>query len=223
MAATLDRAFSDELYADLPHAFRDLDTTGHLLAFVRVLGDIAGGLGLTLTVMEGDGYIRPLTLSNGSVVTIGDWVTVGSAVIDPGTGGAVLPLESPVTGLDPDNNLILVIVTGDWVLTDIDTLPEAWARWVAQVLSVDLTPVPAAYWRPWMTSEASRLTGSLAAIDEAVLWHVLDSIPYTVVATSQWEVTVTVEEEAIVTTEAELQAAIDAVAAAGVVVTLVLT
>lgn len=223
MAGFIDREFTEEWYAGLPDAFRDLDTTGQLLGYLRVLGDYMGGVRLTQGVLEGEGFIRPIVLSNGSIITLGDWLNVADAVIDPATGGAVLPLDSPVTSLDPLNAAILVAVSGDWLLTDVDALPAKWLPWVAQVLSVDSRLVPLEHVRSWVQSPWSRLTGSLGVFDEVIPWHTVDSIPWTVEATSQWEVTVTVSDEAITSSAEELQAGLDAVAAAGVAVTLVLT
>lgn len=222
MPAYLDRVFSDDWYAGLPSAFRDLDTDGQLLGYLRVLGDYVGGVGLTQAVLEGEGFIRPITLSNGSIITLGDWLTVGDVVLDETTGGAVLPLDSPVTGLDPFNAAILVAISGDWLLRDVATLPTKWVAWVAQVMSVDLSPTPAVHWRDWIESPWSKLAGSLGAFDAVVPWHTLDSVPWTVEAVSQWEVEVTVSEEAITSSEEDLLAALEGVAAAGVGVTVTL-
>lgn len=222
MTAYTDQQFTNDWYAGLPGAFRDLDTAGQLLGYLRVLGDYVGGVELTQSVLEGEGFIRPITLSNGSIITLGDWLTVDEAVLDPGTGGAVIPLDSPVTGLDPFDASILVAVSGDWLLRDVDTLPSKWVPWVAQVMGVNLENVPAEFWRAWIQSPWSKVTGALGVFDEVVPWHTLDSIPWTVEVTGQWDVEVTVSEEAITTSEAELQAALDAVAAAGVKVTLTL-
>lgn len=220
MATVLDEQLSREWWGRLPDAFRELDTAGQLLGYLRTLGDYAGGLALVIGVLEGSGYIRPIQLTNGSWLTIGDVVVVVDAVLDPVTGGVVLPIDSPVTGLDPVDPGVLLAVSGDWLLQDIQTIPAEWLGWVAQVQSVALAPVPAAQWRSWMEDEASRLTGTLEALRRAVSWHTLASIPSTVERASQWEVVATVQVEAITTSVEALQAALDALAPAGVAVTI---
>lgn len=219
--ATLDQQFTTDWYERLPGAFRDLDTAQQLLHYLRTVGDYAGGLALAINVLEGKGFIRPILLSDGSFITVGDWLTVTDPVMDAPTGGAVIPLDSPVTGLDPFDSGVLVAVSGDWVLTDVQTVPMEWLGWLAQVLAVDLSPVPAGFWRDWIEDPTSRLTGSLAAIQEAAGWHLLDTAPFTVTRTSQWEVTVACQDEAITTSLPELQAAVDGMAPAGVAVTVV--
>lgn len=220
MPLVLDQQLSRDWYRRLPHAFRDLDTSEQLLRYLRSLGDYAGGLALIVQVLEGKGYIRPITLSNDSQIVVGQPVLVIDAVIDPATGGAVIPLDPPVTSLDPFDEDVLVLVSGDWVLQDVASIPGDWLPWIAQCLSVRLDGVPAGEWRPWITSPTSRLTGSLAAIQEAASWHLLETVPFTVARASQWEVTVDCQDEAITTTLTELQAAVDAVAPAGVAVTV---
>lgn len=220
MATVLDEQLSREWMARLPAAFRELDTTGQLLGYLRTLGDYAGGLALVVGVLEGAGYIRPILLTNGSWLTVGDVVVVSGAVTDPVSGGAVLPINEPVTALDPLDPGVLLATSGDWLLMDVQTIPSEWIGWVAQVLSVSLAPVPAPQWRTWMEDETSRLTGTLEAMRRAVSWHTLASIPFTVERASQWQVVATVQVEAITTSVEALQTALDALAPAGVGVTV---
>lgn len=220
MATVLDEQLSREWMERLPAAFRELDTEGQLFGYLRTLGDYAGGLSLVIGVLEGSGYIRPIQLTNGSWLTLGDVLLVTDAVIDPTSRAAVLPLDSPVTVLDPLDPGVLLATSGDWLLADVQTIPTEWIGWVAQVLAVSLTPVPAEQWRAWIEDEASRLTGTLEALRRAVSWHTLTSIPFTVERASQWEVVATVQEEAITTSVEALQAALDALAPAGVGVTV---
>lgn len=223
MATILDSTLTREWYDRLPASFRTLDTDQHLWGFLRLLGDYAGGLALVVGVLEGNWYIRPILLTNGCSITLGDSLTVTDAEIDPATGGCVLPLDTPVTTLDPLDSSILVCVSGDWILTDVQTVPKEWLPWIAQARGIDLRPIPVERWRDWLEDPLAHLAGTLASLEVAASWHLLSSITPVVESTSQWEVTVTVPEAAITTTEAELLAQLEAFAAAGVGITLVLT
>lgn len=222
MATVLDEQLSREWMERLPAAFRELDSAGQLAGYLRTIGDYAGGLALVVGVLEGSGYIRPILLTNGSWLTLGDVVVVTEPVIDAASGGAILPIDAPVTQIDGDDPGVLLAQSGDWILADVTTIPDEWIRWVAQVLSVDVSDVPDEQWRPWIEDPTSRLTGTLAALRAAASWHLLASIPFEIERSSQWEVTATVQVEAITTSLEALQAALDAMAPNGVAVTVTL-
>ena len=220
--ATLDRQLPQAWYDALPGVFRDLDADGHLLAFLRSLGDYAGGLSLMVDVLAGLGFIRPLVLSDGTTLTVGSPL-VGVGTLDPTTGGLIVVLDDPVTRLDTVNPDALVVTSDDWVLNDVQTVPREWLPWLAQVLLADLAAVPAERHRDWIEDPGHLAAGSLASIDAAARWHLLGAVDPVVVRDSQWEVSVTVAEVAVTTSEAEMLAAVRAMEPAGVRVTLTLT
>jgi hypothetical protein len=216
----LDRALTDEWYARLPAALRDLDN-GDLFAYLRVPGDPSGGIRLTLSAIDGTGTARPLVLSDGTTLTWlnGDLTVEGQPA--PDDQGVIVPVEEPATSVVDDD--VLMILTADWRLSDLSSVPRVWLPWLAQVLSVDLTLLPSAVWRDWIGNPVSRITGSLAAIEATAGMFLLDSVPFTVSRTDQWTVTVELQDEALLVDEAVLQAAVDRVAPAGVAVVLDVT
>lgn len=226
MATILDETVTKDWYERLPQTFRDLDDRGDLYGYLRTLGDYAGGLRLLMEVLEGYGFIRPIPLPGpcAATVTVGSGVlTVDGTVFEDTVGGVCIPLAPPVTDVAEGDPEVLVVVSGDWILTDLQTVPAVWLPWLAQVLSVDLAAVQDSRWRDWLGLPVSRYTGSLASIQQVADWHLQETSTPVVERDPEdpWLVTVTVPEFAITTSLEELQAAVTAVEPAGVRVVVV--
>lgn len=212
----VDEEFTRDWYGALPEAFRALDN-GDLYGFLRCLGDIAGGLALTVDVLEGLGSLRPITLPGGVVLRLAGEVTAQTVADD----GAVIPLAAPATAMDPDDAGVLVITNDDWQLADLATAPRQWLPWLAQSLSVPVQTVPVGHQRAWLADPASRRAGSRPAILAALAWHVDTSgHPPLYVTNGVWNKTVEVPAETVITSVGEAQAAVDAVTPAGMTVTV---
>lgn len=221
MGLTPDQGSTREWYGRLPAAFRDADIDADLWSFLRLLGDFVGGTSLVVDVLEGNAFIRPITLSDGTVLTLGEWLTVDGPD-DTGLGVPIL-LDSPVTELDGDDPDILVITSGDWTLTDPLTWPAEWVPWGALTLGIDLSLVPQRAWREWIANPVSRAVGSLPSLLALAAYHLEDLTVPVVTRPAFRQITLTVAAASITTSEEELQAVLTAAEPAGVKVILATT